>query len=168
MDSRLNGQRIDLSESELHICRMLGMMRRSEAMNKVKDQQMGEGDSWSIDIDGVVAEYCVAKLLNLCPDLTVSVRSGGADLITLKGKTVDVKSTRHVHGKLLATIKKAHDPCDMYVLVVVDNFGGTVMGWASKADLFHEENKQDLGYGIGYALSQHGLRPFKQSDLQQA
>ena len=142
--------RVNLTDAELFVCRMLGVMRRSEAMHKVKDQQMGEGDSWSIDIDGVVAEYCVAKLLNLCPDLTVSVRSGGADLITRKGKTVDVKSTRHVHGKLLATIKKAHDPCDMYVLVVVDNFGGTVMGWASKSDLFHDDNKQDLGYGIGY------------------
>lgn len=162
MDIRLNGIRIDLTEAELHICRILGVMRRSEAMNKVKDQQMGKDDSWTIDIDGMVAEYCVAKLLNLCPDLTVSVRNGGSDLITRKGKTLDVKSTRHENGRLLATLKKAQDSCDMYVLVVVDNFGGTVMGWASKEDLFLEENKQDLGHGIGYALSQHGLRPFKQ------
>jgi len=162
MDSRLNALRIDLSPAELHVCRILGMMRRSEAMNRVKDQQVGGDDTWSIDIDGVVAEYCVAKLLNLCPDLTVSVRNGGADLISRKGKTIDVKSTRHVNGKLLATIKKADDPCDMYVLVIVDNFGGNVVGWASKADLFIEDNKQDLGHGIGYALSQHGLRPFKQ------
>lgn len=156
------GQRIDLTPAELHICRILGVMRRSEAMDKVKDQQVGNDDSWSIDIDGVVAEYCVAKLLNLCPDLTVSVRNGGADLITRKGKTVDVKSTRHVNGRLLATLKKAIDPCDMYVLVVVDNFGGNVMGWASKDDLFHEDNKQDLGHGVGYAIPQQGLRPFKQ------
>lgn len=155
------GQRIDLTPAELHICRILGVMRRSEAMDKVRDQQVGNDDSWSIDIDGVVAEYCVAKLLNLCPDLTVSVRNGGADLITHKGKTVDVKSTRHKNGRLLATLKKATDPCDMYVLVVVDNFGGNVMGWASKADLFHEDNKQDLGHGVGYAIPQQGLRPFK-------
>ena len=162
MTQRLNGIRIDLTEAELHICRMLGVMRRSEAMYKVTVQQVGNDVCWSIDIDGVVAEYCVAKLLNLCPDLTVSVRNGGADLISRKGKTIDVKSTRYVNGKLLATVKKVEDPCDMYVLVVVDNLGGNVIGWASKEDLFDRINKQDLGHGMGYVLPQERLRPFKQ------
>ena len=152
--------RVNLTDAELFVCRMLGVMRRSEAMHKVTDRQVGKDDTWSIDIDGVVAEVCVAKVMNLCPDLTVSVRSGGADLITQKGKTVDVKSTRHQNGRLLATLKKADDPCDMYVLVVVDNFGGDVVGWATKSQLFNEANKQDLGHGVGYALSQDKLETF--------
>ena len=80
--------RINLTEAELFICRMLGVMRRSEAMHKVSNKQVGKDDTWSIDIDGVVSEYCVAKMLNICPDLTVSVRSGGVDLISSKGKTI--------------------------------------------------------------------------------
>jgi len=72
-------------------------------MNNVVDQQMGNQDTWSIDIDGMVGEYCVAKFLNLCPDLTVGIRSGGADLMTHKGMSMDVKTTRHKNGKLLAT-----------------------------------------------------------------
>ena len=151
---------IKLTDAELHICRILGMMRRSEAMHKVVDQQVGDNCTWAIDIDGVVAEYCVAKHLNLCPDLTVSVRNGGADLTTRNGKSVDVKSTRHKNGRLLATLKKAVDPCDLYVLVIVDDLGGNIVGWADSGTLFAEGNKTDLGHGVGYAMTQDQLKKF--------
>ena len=150
-------KRIDLTDAELHICRILGVMRRSEAMHKVVNQQVGKDDTWTIDIDGVVAEYCVAKLLNLCPDLTVSVRSGGADLVSKTGKTIDVKSTRHKNGRLLATQKKSDTPCDIYILVIVDDKGGDVMGWVSKEEIFIDDNLVDLGHGVGYAVQQHYL-----------
>jgi len=153
--------RVNLTDSELFICRTLGVMRRSEAMHKVSDQQMGNQGKWDIDIDGMVAEFCVAKIMNLCPDLTIGIRNGGADLISRNKKTIDVKSTRHVNGRLLATLKKAEDPCDIYVLVIVDDKGGNVVGWAGKEMLFKEENKSDLGYGIGYALTQSQLKGWK-------
>lgn len=153
---------VSLTQPELHVCRMLGVMRRSEAMHKVVDQQVGKDDTWGIDIDGVVAEYCVAKLLNLCPDLTVSVRNGGADLVGRSGKTIDVKSTRHTNGRLLSTLKKAGDPCDIYVLVIVNDFGGNVAGWVTKEELFRDENKIDLGHGVGYAVPQNRLNKFNE------
>ena len=153
-------RRINLTDAELFICRTLGVMRRSEAMHKVVDQQVGKDDTWSIDIDGMVAEYCVAKMLNLCPDLTIGVRNGGADLISQKGKTIDVKATRHKNGRLLATLKKAAAPCDMYVLAIVDDKGADIVGWASKTHLFHDANQIDLGHGVGFALEQDQLRPF--------
>lgn len=137
------------------------MMRRSEAMGKVKDQQVGEEDTWAIDIDGMVGEYCVAKHMNVCPDLTVSIRNGGSDLISPKGKTVDVKTTRWKNGRLLATLKKAEDPCDIYVLVVVDDCGGEIIGYATKEMLFQDENIEDLGRGPGYVLTQDQLRVMK-------
>jgi hypothetical protein len=62
---------------------------------------------------------------------------------------------------LLATLKKAEDPCDIYVLVIVDDKGGNVVGWAGKEMLFKEENKGDLGYGVGYALTQSQLKGWK-------
>jgi len=154
-------KRVNLTEAELFICRMLGVMRRAEAMHKVVNQQVGKDDTWTIDIDGVVAEYCVAKMLNVCPDLTVSVRSGGVDLISKNGKTIDVKSTRHKTGRLLSTLKKAKDPCDIYILAIVDDRGADVIGWASKEILFNDDNKIDLGHGVGYALSQGQLNIFK-------
>ena len=153
--------RINLTEAELFICRMLGVMRRAEAMHKLSNKQVGKDDTWSIDIDGVVSEYCVAKMLNICPDLTVSVRSGGVDLISSKGKTIDVKSTRHKNGRLLATLKKVDDPCDIYVLAIVDDFGADIVGWCSNDELFSDKNKIDLGHGIGYGLNQEYLNKFK-------
>ena len=154
--------RIDLSESELLICRMLGVMRRSTAMHKVVDQQMGNQDTWGIDIDGMIGEFCVAKFLNLCPDLTIGIRKGGADLLNHNQKTIDVKTTRHKNGRLLATLKKIDSQCDRYVLVIVDDLGGEIIGWATKENLFDEKNKINLGHGVGYALTQQQLIKFKE------
>jgi hypothetical protein len=99
--------------------------------------------------------------LNLCPDLTIGIRKGGADLLTREGKTVDVKTTRHKDGRLLATLKKIESQCDRYVLVIVDDFGGTIVGWSTKDKLFVEQNKINLGHGVGYALNQNQLLKFK-------
>lgn len=149
--------RVDLTKSELHICRLLGIMRRSTARNKVEDQQMGNQDPWALDMDGMIGEFCVAKFLNVCPDLTIGVRSGGQDLQSVEGRSIDVKTTRYKSGKLLCTIKKQSDPCDIYVLVIVDDDGGDIVGWAKKEDIFLEQNKSDLGHGVGYALQQSAL-----------
>lgn len=150
--------RIELTKAEMFVCRMLGMMRRSVAMDNVVDQQVGKDDTWAIDIDGVVGEYCVAKHLNVCPDLTVSPRKGGTDLTSVLGESIDVKTTRTKTGRLLATLKKASDPCDIYVLVIVDNTGGDIIGYATKEDLFQDQNIRDLGHGKGYALDQDQLK----------
>jgi hypothetical protein len=152
-------KRIDLTEEELFICRMLGVMRRSSAMHSVKDRQVGKNDTWAIDIDGMVGEYCVAKYLNVCPDLTVGPRSGGADLISRTKQRIDVKTTRIPDGRLLATIEKAKDPCDIYILVIVDDKGGNIIGYATKDQLFSIANITDLGHGEGYALNQEDLKP---------
>lgn len=150
--------RVDLTKAEMFICRMIGMMRRSKDMGNVIDQQVGKDDTWGIDIDGVVGEYCVAKQLNVCPDLTVSPRKGGIDLKSRTGNSIDVKTTRHKSGRLLATVKKIEDPCDIYVLVIVDDNGGDVIGYATKEDLFDEKNIKDLGHGNTYALDQNELK----------
>lgn len=149
--------RVDLTGAELHICRILGVMRRSTAKGKVVDRQMGKQSPWEIDMDGMIGEYCVAKAFNLCPDLTVSVRHGGKDLETFNGRSIDVKSTQYKNGRLLCTLTKEQEPCDIYVLAIVDDSGATIAGWAKKEDIFKEENIEDLGHGEGYALSQEKL-----------
>ncbi len=132
-------------------------MRRTTARNNVEDQQMGDQNPWVVDMDGMVGEFCVAKLFNLCPDLTIGVRSGGQDLESREGRSIDVKTTRYKTGKLLCTLKKQYEPCDIYVLVVVDDDGGDVVGWAKKEEIFLESNKSDLGHGVGYVLPQSKL-----------
>jgi hypothetical protein len=158
MEAQLLGgtMRIDLTPHELLICKTIGVMRRTAASNKVVDRQMGTQDPWDIDVDGMVGEFCVAKHLNVFPDLTVGIRSGGADLIK-NGKNIDVKTTRYKNGHLLATLKKAEAPCDTYILVIVDDKGGDIVGWVSKGKLFVDENIKDKGHGDGYVMSQSQL-----------
>lgn len=147
-----------LSQHELSIAHLLGVQRRGSARaGGVTDAQVGKQSPYEIDIDGVVGELAFAKMANLCPDLTVGPRSGGADLINRNGKTIDVKTTRHKNGRLLATPKKADKPCDIYVLMIVDDDSATFAGWATAEQLFKDENLTDLGHGVGYAMEQGKL-----------
>jgi len=151
--------RVNLTDEELLICRTLGMMRRSVAMKNNKDQQVGKDCVWSIDIDGVVSEYCVAKILNVFMDLSFNGKKKSHDLIA-NGKTVDVKSTRHKNGRLLATLGKKDDSCDVYVLSIVDDAGADIVGWVNSNDLLIDRNKIDLGYGLTYGMTQDRLTKF--------
>lgn len=150
--------RITLSYAEFHMCDVFGTMRRRTAMNNnINDQQMGKQDSFTIDIEGMVGEYAVAKALNLCPDFTVGPRNGGHDLLTHNNKTVDIKTTKYKTGALLATLKKEQSPCDIYVLVTVDKDGCDIAGWASSEELFQSKNIKDKGHGPGFCLEQDQL-----------
>lgn len=152
---------IVLSPEEIKIAQFLGKKRRESARsNGVKDTQVGKQNPVDIDVDGMLAELAFAKSFNLYPDMTVGPRSGGADFILKDGTTVDVKATRYKTGKLLATKKKTQQPCDYYVLAVI-NEDNTVKlcGMSSKEKLFTEGNLINLGHGEGYAVTQENLDP---------
>jgi hypothetical protein len=72
---------------------------------------------------------------------------------------VDVKSTRYQSGRLLATLKDNPD-VDIYVLAIVEDNRVCFPGYARKSRLCSEENKVNLGRGVGYALEQSKLSPF--------
>ena len=149
--------RIDLNAGEMHVCRLIGFLRRSINLNKTKDQQVGKQDPWDIDMDGVIGEFCVAKILNVCPDFSIHARSGGDDLTLPNGKSIDVKTTRLKQGNLLATLSKVTSQSDVYILAIVDDRGCDVEGWVSKEQLFKNENVRNLGHGNTYFLSKEQL-----------
>jgi hypothetical protein len=149
--------RVDLNAGEMHVCRLLGFLRRSINLNKTKDQQVGKQDPWDIDMDGVIGEFCVAKVLNVCPDFSIHARSGGDDLVLPSGATIDVKTTRLKQGNLLATLSKIDAPSDIYVLAIVDDKGCNIEGWIQKDMLFKKENLKNLGHGLTYFLSKEQL-----------
>jgi hypothetical protein len=149
--------RVDLNAGEMHVCRLLGFLRRSVNLNKTKDQQVGKQDPWDIDMDGVIGEFCVAKVLNVCPDFSIHARSGGDDLVLPSGATIDVKTTRLKQGNLLATLSKIDAPSDIYILAIVDDKGCNIEGWIQKDMLFKKENLKNLGHGLTYFLSKEQL-----------
>ena len=151
---------VTLSDPEMATCRMLGEMRSLVARgNNVKDRKMSDSAGHEIDVDGMIAEYAFCKHFNIFPDLTPSPRSGSCDCV-YQGKRIDIKSTRHKDGQLLATMKNNLD-IDVYVLAIIDGNTVNFPGYATKKELINPDNVTDLGFGKGYALKQNKLRSWK-------
>jgi len=126
--------------------------------NYVNDRKMGNQSGHQIDEDGVIGEFAFCRHYNIFFDLGVSPRSGSFDCI-LKGKRVDIKTTRYKTGKLLATTKVNPD-VDIYVLAILDGYDITFAGWVEKEELISDKNLKDLGRGLGYSLEQSELKSF--------
>jgi hypothetical protein len=139
--------RVDLSENELRVARMVAVERQLYGRKNYEDKKKMD-DGFQADVDGMVAEMCFGKLFNYYVDMGLGKKK--ADFVSRKGETIDVKSTRYKTGKLLATLDKKNDPCDLYVLMVIDDEGGWYKGYVSKEELFKDENIKDLGHGPTY------------------
>ena len=151
---------VTLQPDEIQVCQMVGRMRSLIARgNGVRDAKMGDQDGSEADVMGMMAEYGFAKEMNVFPDLGLTPRSGSADGVLAKGARYDVKASKHKGARLLSTLKVNPD-VDFYVLCVVDGNTLDFKGWAWKRELIMEENKIDLGHGVGYALAQSKLRKF--------
>jgi len=152
--------KIELQPDEIQVCQMVGRMRSLIARgNGVRDAKMGNQDGSEADVMGMMAEYGFAKQMNVFPDLGLTPRSGSADGKMASGKRYDVKASKHKGARLLSTLKVNPD-VDVYVLCVVDGNALDFKGWAWKDELIKEENKINLGHGLGYALEQDKLRGF--------
>lgn len=152
---------IELSASEMAVVQILASMRH--AMNRghaVGNARIGPQSDYQTDLDGLVAEFAFCKWKNIWPDMSVSPRAGGADC-TFNGRTIDVKATRRVDGRLLATTSKSVEHASIYVLAIVKDNLVTFAGWAFAKELLDEFNLTDLGHGPTYALDQSQLRAFK-------
>jgi len=139
--------RVNLSENELRVARMVAVERQLYSRKRYEDKKKME-DGFQADVDGMVAEMCFGKLFNYYLDFSVGKKK--EDFVSRKGETIDVKSTRYKTGRLLATLDKKEDPCDIYVLMVADDQGGWYRGYVRKEELFRDENIKDLGRGAGY------------------
>jgi len=154
---------VSLDNDDMNICRVLGNLRTLVARgNKVKDAKMGQLSGADIDEDGVIAEYAFCKRFNIFFDPCAYPRSGSIDCV-YKGHQIDIKSTRHTNGRLLATLKK-NDEVDIYVLAIIDGNEVRFPGWAYAKTLFDPANVTNLGHGEGYAMEQSQLQKWKQND----
>ena len=121
------------------------------------DRKIGPQSGADADMDGLIGELTFCRAFNVWPDLGMKSRSGSYDCI-VRGKRIDIKTTRHANGRLLCTLKDNPD-VDVYVLAILDNKYVNFVGCANKSDLCRPENIQDLGHGKGYALDQSRLKP---------
>ena len=114
-----------------------------------------------MSIHGVITEYAVSKFLKLPFDLNCDFRKFGADLITRKGKTIDVKCTSKIGGNLNAVVWSNTKPVDAFVLTEIHTTCVRIIGWISSKDFLVKENLFDVGNGEYYSVSQSELIPFE-------
>jgi hypothetical protein len=152
---------IHLNESEIKICEWLAKNRYASNRNGgVSDKKIGPQSCEETDLEGICGEFAFCKAINLYPDMSISPRKGGDDVL-LDGKKIDIKTTKYKSGKLLARRSKSETPSDVYVLIVGQRPDYNIVGWCSSADLIQDKNLIDLGYGKTYGLEQHVLKPIE-------
>lgn len=149
---------ITLNEMEVRLAKSIAKLRYESNRNSgVPNQKIGPQDNWTTDLDGAAAEIAVAKLINVYPDLSISVRHGGYDLITSKGNRIDVKQTSYKNGRLICRSDRPDNNVDIYILCIGTVPIFNVRGWAWKHELVRKENLTDLGRAVAFALSQDKL-----------
>lgn len=152
---------VTLDVGEMTVAQMLASMRFAvNRANGVQNARVGPQSFYQMEMDGIVAELAFCKWRNVCPDMTIVPRSGGADCV-VDGKTIDVKATRRQDGKLLCVTGKAVPNAEIYVLAIVNDNAVSFPGWAFADELMKPENITNLGHGPTYALDQSQLRQFK-------
>ena len=165
-EDQRNSMRINLTPEEIRIVKFIGKARRDNAQKYNKDKQISKIEPYQLDIDGFMGEFIVAKAFNLMPDFELSEKKKSFDLIDGDGNKIDVKSSRIDNIKLRITEYHDKDPCDIYVLCIVDDTGGEIKCWASwdyiKANSYKEQSVNKFG-GLStcYAISQHQLNKYE-------
>lgn len=149
-----------LEPHEMLAAKLVGNMRTlCSRQSGIVDKKMGDQSGIQTDEDGAIAEMAFCKHWNIYFDPSVRPRSQGYDCI-LKGKRIDIKSTRHKDGHLVATMKINTD-VDIFVLAIIDENKVTFIGMATASELYYTDNVKNFGFGDGYALPQSALRKFK-------
>jgi len=153
--------RLQLTPSELAICKHVGEMRHSITSKQGTERRQDASlDALQMSVDGVMTEYAVAKALNLFFDFNCEFRKFGADLIGKNGSTIDVKSTRKPNGNLNAVKWSSGKPADYFVLTEIMPFDIFIVGWIRRNDFLCETNLQDRGNGLFYSVDRNQLEPF--------
>ena len=115
------------------------------------------------DINGFAGEIAVARVINAFPDLSIGPHRRGYDL-KMRGNNnedvrIDVKTTRHKEGYLIAKKWRKSEDCDMYVLVSGTMPRYEIQGWVWSVELINPSNLSDNGEH--YHMERSQLRVWK-------
>jgi hypothetical protein len=149
---------IMLTDQELTTLNILASFRTLVARaNKINDTKISKSPTIEVELDGIIGEYAFCKINNIfMAELVASPRAAGADCV-YRGKKIDIKSTRHIKGKLLG-IERRNMDIDVYVLCVIQGYNVTFPGWLYSEELYHPSNKTRLSGVDVFAVEQKDLR----------
>lgn len=155
--------RVSLTSTEIQICRYIGEMRFNITSKQSTERKQDQRQS-SLDmcINGVFTEYAVAKALNLNFDLNCNFRKFGADLISRKKQTIDVKSTNTEGGNLNAVIWSNKKVADIFILTEIHVTHIRLIGWIERDKFLQPENITLGRNGEYYSVSPYELNKFNE------
>lgn len=152
--------RYSLTQSEIDVCTYVGKYRNHiTSQHGTERKQDASLDGLQMSINGAITEYAVAKVLNLHFDVDCTYRKFGADLVTHKGKTVDVKSTMTHGGNLNAVLWSGQKGADIYILTEVLPYAVGIVGWTTQERFLTPAYIRNVGNGDFYSMPQSQLWP---------
>lgn len=163
-------EKIHLSDLEVELAKMVAKERTAiSRKDGVKNQKISEDDDFEIEFVGFCGELAVAKAMNVFPDLSIRSRSGGFDLTSAAGNRVEVKTTRHNKGSLVARLKTRASDSDHFVLVTGSPPNMVLRGHIPTKDFIKEVNIGKLSdkYPEAYILPQSKLNEWNTPQSRQ-
>jgi len=158
----MKNTQIILSDTELSICKTIAELRYANNRKfGVRNSKIGAQSDEETDFEGICAELAFCKLYNLYPDFTVFTRNTETDAgdVIFNGRSVDVKTTKYLTGKLLAAPwKKATG--DLFALMVGTSPTYTFKGFMKQSELLKDSRLGDLGHGLTFIAYQNELKDF--------
>ena len=152
-------KRITLTEWDLALARQLATLRQS--MNRLAEVP-SSSSGWEDELSGLLGEIAFSRCYNLHHDLTFNPRSGGTDFNLPDGRTLDVKTAKKDHHRLLVPSCKQEEnrKSDLYFLVTGTFPHFTMKGYATHEEVFANpiNDVPDPCFG----LAQSKLRQFGQ------
>ena len=121
--------------------------------------KIGKQSDEFVDLNGLGGEVAFCRLFGLEPDFDTS--NGAENKVDARlpdGRTVDIKTTDHPRGNLLARV--IHDEIDVFVLVRGRFPSYKLVGWIDRA-IFKRSRKKNMGYGPTHFYSAENLHPIE-------
>jgi Family of unknown function (DUF5843) len=152
---------IVLSPFEQRIARHLAQARQSanDARGNPDTRVTPNESSVAINLEGVGAELAFCRVMNVYPYEVLCADAPVPHDAFVMGRQIDVKSTRHRAGHLIAIRKKVNAPSDVYALMVGDFPAYRFAGLIAAEQLFRDERIKEFGHGKPcYAVPQSDLQ----------
>lgn len=159
----IKGTQVKLTESEMRVARWISKSKYENCRKEnVRESSMDSNKTeMEVSDEGYLGEFAFCKLFNLWPDLTVDNKSkkrgtDTGDLILPNGKTVDVKSTPYLSGKLIER-PWARIHSDYYALMTGKDDTFIFRGFIESSKVICPQSRLENFYGKPAYVVEQGL-----------
>jgi hypothetical protein len=156
------GHSIILDTGPQRAARLLGKLRTKMCAEAglITTTTAAGYDQEEINIRGVAGELAFAMMFNVCPDMTVNVRKGGADCRLPGDLYVDVKTSNYPTPDLMCNLTKRAADDLIFVQMHLDWPRVAFVGWEWSTVVIQPKYIRDTKNGERYIYPYDHLNQF--------